>query len=125
MNNYQNQSSVEDELERLRVESNAALARHEAEQSVMVPQVEYALMGKWLVGRVDGCTCGAGATGYGHASGCGWEPLIAVEQIEHLSLQRTAVLDYCATVAAEAAQPPYVPPPLWVVKVRELLGVTP
>lgn len=44
-------------------------------------------------------------------------------RVVELERQRQAVLDYCDDVANELAAPPWpVPPPRWVVHVRNLLG---
>lgn len=44
-----------------------------------------------------------------------------VARLDMLEIQRANVLIYCNEIARQAAEPPSVPPPPWVVRIRELL----
>lgn len=44
---------------------------------------EFAVIGEWFCGHVDGCTCAGGTleSSYAHEQGCGWEPLAKVDEV--------------------------------------------
>lgn len=47
-------------------------------------------------------------------------------ELRALRTQRDAVLTYLDEITAEAAAPPYpIPPPPWVVKIRQRMGIAP
>lgn len=84
---------------------------------------DLAIVNGWLVQRVDICTCGTGGTGYGHEPGCGFEPLITIDNIERLTQQLKDVADYLDQISDQCLAPPYpVPVPFWVLKIRWLIG---
>lgn len=43
---------------------------------------DLSLYGEWLVQEVVGCTCYGGDLPYGHEPGCGYEPLVKVEELK-------------------------------------------
>lgn len=43
---------------------------------------DLSVYGEWLVQEANGCTCQGSDAHYGHQSGCGYEPLLKVEELK-------------------------------------------
>lgn len=43
---------------------------------------DLSVYGEWLVQEANGCTCQGSDAHYGHQSGCGYEPLLKVEDVK-------------------------------------------
>lgn len=42
----------------------------------------YSVYGEWFVQEASGCTCYGGDAHYGHEPGCGYEPLIKLDELK-------------------------------------------
>lgn len=48
----------------------------------MSTDTRYSVCGEWFVQEANGCTCYGGDAHYGHEPGCGYEPLIKMEELK-------------------------------------------
>ncbi|KAB7761783.1 hypothetical protein [Mycolicibacterium mucogenicum] len=48
----------------------------------MTTSARYSVCGEWFVQEANGCTCYGGDAHYGHEPGCGYEPLIKLEDLK-------------------------------------------
>lgn len=67
--------------------------------------VKFSIVGDWLVQQVNTCTCWGGDLHYGHEPGCGYEPLVKVEELRASGIALSELPDSPSEYWGAAHQP--------------------